>query len=1153
MTIIRFAMRFIVSLWPFAAGDGWRQCLAPAWGEGCHRRQWQPRHLLRQPGGRWLAWALAFGLLGLLMCVDTQVSRVDGEETAVTSSPHAEFEHLAALSCEDTPFSRVIEVGGDYEMFVSFADAPADGGVLQNRVAGLLFDFDAGTEESAQEGILYDQTFWGEGPTSLFSPPVVTAVDFNGNGHTDFVQIYAAPDANANDQTKGVVYQQLADGSTVISQWQDPNLNYHKHAVTSGDFNRSNNNKKEVAVVSTHQTLGTLQVSLLLGSPTSGFAFGGGLAEPWGRWRTIEDNRSFPTFIDIANGDLNGNGFDDQIVVAIKESGSSMAQIIVLEFDPSYQSGDGSNFKHRLREIASARFEINEVTQFKVAVGDFNGDYHSEIALVTAGYLVDSPGLGGPIRARFFNYDLTNPAQPQIIERAEWLRAHQVFNLVATAADTDVDGRDELVIAYYGVGDAGLYLTTLNAEHAESGTVVVHNDWYDNSNFRNEANYLSLAVANLTRIDPYKEIVLAFRDSGGRLQLAALADSLEPGQGITLLSAVRDPDASLRAINRDTSLALGDWDNGSIKAHYEPAPGADLLCKQVLEPQITAAVFVPPFWQNMQGTMSRQGSIGESKSTTKTEETVLTNFRSHSVSGYFGGGAGGEVLGIGVESSIRLTAGYDYHTSSSKGSSHSQGQTTSEAASNANNFLRFETNAYNCFHYQLKQANEPLDASLRFCEYLGTSDQGANLHSWDRDNSPLTRADAYQWAPVTRDWADLTLFRGAFTAQSSTAFGGVASRAVDMQLDADGNFDGVYANDSVTHTAYENQPWWQVDLGAVHPLEKVRLWNRTDADCGDIHCSQRLANFYLFVSEVDFRQISNDPNVLRQDPRVRTYTMSDINGELDMSSAAGRVTTFQTMRQEGSQWLPVNGRYVRVQLAGEGILSLAEVQVFGSNHVEPDRYPVQVTHSTPPSDNHFEVRLYNPITGQYEWVTVRGKLQWNGRDHGVLQNYVVGPGEEVREWSIYKEEVKNTINATSSGHAMRVGTEFDFQGGVVANVQFGASYEWTTGLTSDYVRIYSWGTGFEMGGIVTGFPNSYSGQLWIDECKYRLQPFVYEIVEESSFGYTHRFPVLDYMVPGEGQGIGYLKRGSQALESCRQGEFVPANFHFVWLPLATRP
>jgi hypothetical protein len=68
--------------------------------------------------------------------------------------------------------------------------------------------------------------------------------------------------------------------------------------------------------------------------------------------------------------------------------------------------------------------------------------------------------------------------------------------------------------------------------------------------------------------------------------------------------------------------------------------------------------------------------------------------------------------------------------------------------------------------------------------------------------------------------------------QSSTAFGGDAKRAVD------GNTEGDYfRGNSVTHTAIEDDPWWQVDLGKPLPIERIVIWNRTD---GALHT--RLAN-----------------------------------------------------------------------------------------------------------------------------------------------------------------------------------------------------------------------------------------------------------------------------------------------------------------------
>jgi mono/diheme cytochrome c family protein len=63
--------------------------------------------------------------------------------------------------------------------------------------------------------------------------------------------------------------------------------------------------------------------------------------------------------------------------------------------------------------------------------------------------------------------------------------------------------------------------------------------------------------------------------------------------------------------------------------------------------------------------------------------------------------------------------------------------------------------------------------------------------------------------------------------QSSTDFGGDVSRAID------GNTDGIYTANSVSHTAISTDPWIEVDLGANRPLDRVVLWNRTDGSTGE--------------------------------------------------------------------------------------------------------------------------------------------------------------------------------------------------------------------------------------------------------------------------------------------------------------------------------
>jgi hypothetical protein len=126
----------------------------------------------------------------------------------------------------------------------------------------------------------------------------------------------------------------------------------------------------------------------------------------------------------------------------------------------------------------------------------------------------------------------------------------------------------------------------------------------------------------------------------------------------------------------------------------------------------------------------------------------------------------------------------------------------------------------------------------------------------------------------------------------------------------DGNTDGNFFNGSVTHTQCGNQDWWQVDLGSVSDITTIRLWNRTDC------CADRLANFYVFVSDVPFTSTTLST----------TLTQSGVSHYYHPNAVALN-TSFTINRK---------GRYVRVQLSGQNCLSLAEVQVLGcAGSVDP--------------------------------------------------------------------------------------------------------------------------------------------------------------------------------------------------------------------------
>ncbi len=154
--------------------------------------------------------------------------------------------------------------------------------------------------------------------------------------------------------------------------------------------------------------------------------------------------------------------------------------------------------------------------------------------------------------------------------------------------------------------------------------------------------------------------------------------------------------------------------------------------------------------------------------------------------------------------------------------------------------------------------------------------------------------------PPTTDCSNgVNLAIGKTATQSSTAYSGVASRAIDGNTN--GNYNG---GNSVTHTNNVYQPWWQVDLGSIDTISVIELYNRTDC------CSGRLSQYYVLVSEFPFP--SNDLSTLLNDPDVVAYYQSTI---------AGSPTTINVNS---------TARYVRVQLTGTNPLSLAEVEIYGS-------------------------------------------------------------------------------------------------------------------------------------------------------------------------------------------------------------------------------
>jgi len=95
-----------------------------------------------------------------------------------------------------------------------------------------------------------------------------------------------------------------------------------------------------------------------------------------------------------------------------------------------------------------------------------------------------------------------------------------------------------------------------------------------------------------------------------------------------------------------------------------------------------------------------------------------------------------------------------------------------------------------------------------------------------------------QLAEVEVHGEGTNLARGAEASASSVYRGAGPERAVD------GNTDGDFQAGSVFHSATEDSPWLEIDLGAERAIDEIRLWNRTDG--GDA-VARRLSGYTVSV------------------------------------------------------------------------------------------------------------------------------------------------------------------------------------------------------------------------------------------------------------------------------------------------------------------
>ena len=202
--------------------------------------------------------------------------------------------------------------------------------------------------------------------------------------------------------------------------------------------------------------------------------------------------------------------------------------------------------------------------------------------------------------------------------------------------------------------------------------------------------------------------------------------------------------------------------------------------------------------------------------------------------------------------------------------------------------------------------------------------------------------------------------------QSSIAYGGDASRAVD------GNRDNAWSHRSVTHTDFQDHSWWKVDLEKEESVGTVRIYNRGDGDVAN-----RLSNFDVILLDKDGNEVTRQHiDSLNNQPTI------DV------------------------QFTGVNARYVKVELNNSKTpLSLAEVEVYRSAKEKA----VTNTKSESKAKTDFTAELNKYLFGlnydKTNILTRRGEA---------IENYTNTSTKQQGSEFVVVEKVKKNL---SSGHA----------------------------------------------------------------------------------------------------------------------------------------
>ncbi|MBL7183042.1 MAG: DUF11 domain-containing protein [Anaerolineae bacterium] len=509
------------------------------------------------------------------------------------------------IDCTDPLPGQVVKLIEDNEIFVALTTDAGwdDSGRIQlvkldnksSDSTDLVYHWDWRNDHNHRDDVIW---------------PVITTVDVDADGKDEVISAFKDHDGRL--QVISLKNPEVNDGNDLdFDSWTSTSHGRHGQElnhfdIAAGDLNREANGSKEI-VVAFRDNDHDLQVVLLDGESDGGIKY---LA--W--WYSTAHGRGDVWDVSVDVGDLDGDGYDDEIVLAFVD-GDCDLQVVVLE----YTNGG-------VKEIGWEHWTSYDrgnicwdyAAEIDVTAGDFDGDFTDEIAVA-----VRDGSKALQITQIVYDPD-ADTLRDRVNASGRWRdtghHRNDVDYISAASGDIDGDGYEEIIVAF-AAGNDDLELVMLDAE---SGSPHLRGSSYiKSSGDLTEVHWVSVDAGDIDG-DSKAEIVVALADSNWDLQVISFDDNPDCPCADDAKSGLLWRDKwEDHGDDRDSLgmvwMALGDVDGDSIYGDYTGK------CEQTDETRLIAMVNRPPYWEDL-NPETDVGYGNSIKGGDETEHKVTTSY-----------------------------------------------------------------------------------------------------------------------------------------------------------------------------------------------------------------------------------------------------------------------------------------------------------------------------------------------------------------------------------------------------------------------------------------------------------------------------------------------------------------------------------------------